>query len=108
MTITEVVEMLEYTINKRIDEFEKLRKAYASILRKKRLRKEEHECIHNLLIEQAKIAKDFQPVKDMMLQSNPQYKVIFEELISFYDENLSDQDISQNSVSQVDNTHTKQ
>ena len=110
MTVTEIIELLEDAMNKRLEEFVKLGRAAKQLLGKKKLKPFESECLVNIRIAMAQIVIDLVPVKGMVLEQNPGYKDLFDELTSFYDGYIQQNEArtSQSSVFQEDNNHTKQ
>jgi hypothetical protein len=110
MTIPEIVQLLEDTINQRMTEFEKLGKAMSQLLRKKRLTDNEKQCIISIRIGMAGIVKELQPVKSLVLEENPSFGSIFTELIAFYDDYNANNGLntSQRTASQIDNNRTTQ
>lgn len=86
MNILEIVQLLEETMNNRLDDLVKLGKACKQLLKKKRLKDSEKESITYMRIEMGRIVKELQPVKGMILDENPQYTDLFDALITFYDD----------------------
>lgn len=89
MKILEIVQLLEKTMNSRMEEFVKLGRATKQLTNKRHSKKQ----VARLKIAMAQIVKELEPVKAMVLEENPCYTNLFEALTLLYDQHFQENSV---------------